>query len=137
MTKHLAVWIDHAQARIFHIDPERIEEATISAPVHHIHDQPTDEEPHDSKRFLREVALALEDGEAVLVAGPSRTKYTLFKFLRKHDPALEARIVGIETIAPASDGVFVRYAQDYFKLSDAMRGVAMLEAADRTGPAPP
>jgi len=120
---HLAVWIDHEQARVFHIDPERIEEATISAPVH-IREQPSAPEPHDAKRFLREVALALVGAEAVLVAGPSRSKYALFKFLHKHEPDIEARVVGIETVSQSSDGIFVRYAQDYFKLSDTMRGVS-------------
>jgi stalled ribosome rescue protein Dom34 len=128
MLKHLAVWIDHTEARVFHIDPESIEVMTICPPVHHVHKRhPTpkvaDDTPHDPKRFLREVALALEGAEAVLVTGPSQTKYTLFKFLHKHDPELEARIVGIETISHPSDGRFLRYAQDYFKLSDPMRAV--------------
>ena len=122
MLKHLAVWIDHEQARVFHIDPERIEQVTVSAPDHHIRDRARDKEPHDRKRYLRQVARALEGAEAVLVAGPSRTKYTLFKFLHKHDPKLEKRIVGLETVKESSDGLFVRYAQDYFKLSDPMRG---------------
>jgi len=60
---------------------------------------------------------------------PSRTKHTLFKFLHKHEPALEARIVGIETVNHSSDVVFLRYAQDYFKLTDPMRGAATRETS--------
>jgi stalled ribosome rescue protein Dom34 len=126
MTRHLAVWIDHDQARIFRVDPERVEEATVEAPprrieLKHSKGLVEGEPPHDSKRFFREVARALEGAEAVLVAGPSTTKLGFFKFLHKHDPTLEPRIVGIETIAHTSDGQFLRYAQRYFALSDPMR----------------
>ena len=126
MTKHLAVWLDQDQARIFHIDPERIEEDTLAAPPHRLHPKHPkkakhDGEPRASKRFLREIAKALEGAEEVLVTGPSTTKHEFFKFLHKHDPTLEPRIVGIESITDTSDGTFLRYAQEYFKLSDPMR----------------
>jgi hypothetical protein len=126
MTRHLAVWIDHDRARIFHVDPERIEEATVEAPPHRIHLRHPKglvegESPHDSKRFFREVARALEGAEAVLVTGPSTTKLGFFKFLHEHDPTLEPRIVGIETVAHTSDGQLLRYAQQYFELSDPMQ----------------
>jgi len=32
MSKHVTVWIDHKEARIFHIDPYTIDEATVLAP---------------------------------------------------------------------------------------------------------
>jgi stalled ribosome rescue protein Dom34 len=126
MTKHLAVWLDQAQARIFHLDPERIEEETLTAPPHRLHSKHpkrvnNDGEPRASKRFLREIAKELEGAEEVLVTGPSTTKHEFFKFLHKHDPTLEPKIVGIESITDTSDGNFLRYAQQYFKLSDPMR----------------
>jgi stalled ribosome rescue protein Dom34 len=70
---------------------------------------------------LREIAKALEGAEEVLVTGPSMTKHEFFKFLHKHDPTLEPKVVGIESITDTSDGSFLRYAQQYFKLSDPMR----------------
>ena len=126
MTKHLAVWLDQDQARIFHIDPDRIEEATLMAPPRLLHSKHPkrvndDGEPRASKRFLREIAKALEGAEQVLVTGPSATKHEFFKFLHKNDPTLEPKIVGIESITETSDGSFLRYAQQYFKLSDPMR----------------
>jgi len=125
MTKHLAIWLDQDQARIFHIDPDRIEEATLAAP-HRLQSKHPKRvnaagEPRASKRFLSEIAEALAGAEEVLVTGPSMTKHEFFKFLRKHAPTLEPRVVGIESIADTSDGTFLRYAQQYFKLSDPMR----------------
>jgi len=126
MTKHLAVWLDQDQARIFHVDPERIEEETLTPPPRRLHSthpkRATDDgQARTSKRFLREIAKELEGAEEVLVTGPSTTKHEFFKFLHKHDPTLEPKIVGIESITDTSDGNFLRYAQEYFKLSDPMR----------------
>jgi hypothetical protein len=45
MTSHrqAAVWIDHQEARIFHVEAERFDESTISAPhPHETVDHPTD-----------------------------------------------------------------------------------------------
>ena len=77
--------------------------------------------PEGRERFLREIAKALEGAEEVLVTGPSMTKHEFFKFLHKNDPSLEPKVVGIESITDTSDGSFLRYAQQYFKLSDPMR----------------
>jgi stalled ribosome rescue protein Dom34 len=126
MTKHLAVWLDQDQARIFHVDPDRIEEETLTAPPRRLHSKHAKRlneggEPRASKRFLREIAKALEGSEEVLVTGPSTTKHEFFKFLHKNGSTLEPRIVGIESITDTSDGSFLRYAQQYFKLSDPMR----------------
>ena len=126
MSKHLAVWLDQDQARIFYVDPDRIEEDTLTAPPRRLHSKHPkrvndDGTPRASKRFLREVAKALEGAEEVLVTGPSTTKHEFFKFLHKSDPTLKPKIVGIESITATSDGSFLRYAQQYFKLSDPMR----------------
>jgi hypothetical protein len=32
MNKHATVWIDHKEARIFHLHPDRVDETTIQAP---------------------------------------------------------------------------------------------------------
>jgi hypothetical protein len=47
--------------------------------------------------------------------GPSTAKLDFSRYLHKHDPALEARIVGIETVDHPSDGQLVAYARKYFE----------------------
>ena len=37
---HAVVWIDHKEARIFHVHPEAADESTILSPQHHIHRHP-------------------------------------------------------------------------------------------------
>jgi stalled ribosome rescue protein Dom34 len=124
MTSHLAVWIDHQEARIFHIHRDTTDEHTVTAPLkntHHRHSKgagEVKEHPEDAKRFFHEVARSLEGTEGVLVVGPSTAKLDFSRYLHKHEPALEARIVGIETVDHPSDGQIVAYAKNYFLRSD-------------------
>ena len=127
MPQYVATWIDHKEARIFHIHPERIDEVTVTAPlqnIHHKHPRGAEgikEHPDDAKRFFHEVARALEGTEEVLIVGPSTAKLEFFRYVHKHDHALEPRIVGIETVDHPTDGQIVAYAKKYFKLADRIR----------------
>jgi stalled ribosome rescue protein Dom34 len=124
MHKYAAVWIDHKQARIFHIHPDGVRDAVVTAPlqnVHHRHPKGPSgvkEHPNDAKQFFHEVGRSLEGTEQVLVVGPSTAKLDFLRYLHGHDHALEGRIVGIETVDHPTDGQLVAYAKKYFDLSD-------------------
>jgi stalled ribosome rescue protein Dom34 len=123
MNKHAAVWIDHKEARIFHIHPDRVEEAMVEAPKHDIHKHPNGaegirERPDDAKRFFHEVARSLDVTDSVLVVGPSTAKLEFFRYVHEHDRALERKIVGIETVDHPTDGQIIAYARKYFKLGE-------------------
>ena len=68
MPKHVAVWIDHREAHVFHINPDQIEEETLRVPQH-LHrrhppqSQGAKEHPDDAKRFFHEVVKLLEGVE--------------------------------------------------------------------------
>jgi stalled ribosome rescue protein Dom34 len=124
MPKHVAVWLDHKEARIFHIDPYTIDEATVLAPLHNIHHKhpigpegPHDH-PEDATRFLQAVAQALDGSEEVLVVGPGAAKHELVKYVTEHDRALEPKIVGVETVDHPSDRQLIAYAKKYFIRSE-------------------
>jgi stalled ribosome rescue protein Dom34 len=126
MNKHAAIWIDHKEARIFHIHPDKTDESTVHAPEHDIHKHPNGaegirERPDDAKRFFHEVARSLSGTDSVLIVGPSTAKLEFFRYVHKHDQALEAKIVGIETVDHPTDGQIVAYAKKYFKLGDRIR----------------
>jgi len=62
---HAVVWIDHKEARIFHVHPEATDETTVLAPQHHVHRHPKGrgearEHPDDAHRFFGEVARRLD-----------------------------------------------------------------------------
>lgn len=126
MSKHAAVWLDHKEAHIFYILHDAVEKATLTVTPHHVHHKhPKGAEgakahPDDARRFHHDIARSLEGSEAILVVGPSTAKLEFIRHVHKHDPALEPRIVGIETVDHPTDGQLVAYARKYFERTDRM-----------------
>jgi hypothetical protein len=133
MRTHAAVWIDHAEARVFHVQPESpghpqpepLDETTIVSPKHLLHRHPKGrgdpaDHPDDAARFFREVAQALESADTVLVVGPASAKHEFAAYLERHDPRLQAKIAGVETLDRRTDREIVAFARRYFKGSDRM-----------------
>jgi stalled ribosome rescue protein Dom34 len=133
MPTHAVIWIDHKEARIFHVQPETvghvqpeaIDETTILSPQHLIHRHPkgrgeAKEHPDDAKRFFHEVARLLDGTDAVLIVGPSSAKLEFLRYLQDYDKKLQARVVGIETVDHPTDREIVAYARRYFIRSDRM-----------------
>jgi stalled ribosome rescue protein Dom34 len=127
MNKCFAVWIDHKEARLFAIQPGKVDETTVTAPlknIHHKHPKGeggTQAHPHDAKRFFHDVELALEGAEQILVVGPSTAKLELVRYLREHNHLLEAKIVGVETVDHPTDGQLIAHAKTYFRMPDRVR----------------
>jgi stalled ribosome rescue protein Dom34 len=124
--QHAAVWIDHHEARVFRIEPTSFEAVVLEAPTHHLHKHPRGaaertEHPDDAKRFFRDVTHALEQADEVLIVGPSTAKLHLIKYVSKTVPALEPRIVGVETVDHPTDREFAAYARKYFESTDRAR----------------
>lgn len=133
MPTHASIWIDHKEARIFHVQPETvghvqpeaIDETTILSPQHLIHRHPkgrgeAKEHPDDAKRFFHEVARSLDGTDAILIVGPSSAKLEFLRYLQDQDKKLQARVVGIETVDHPTDRETVAYARKYFIRSDRM-----------------
>ena len=126
MATHAVIWVDHKEARIFHVHPEAADETTVLAPQHHLHRHPRGrgearEHPADAKHFYAEVTRALGDVEALLIVGPSSAKLELLRYLHEHERRLESSVVGIESADHPTDGQIVAHAREYFKASDRMR----------------
>lgn len=121
---HAVVWLDHAEARIFHFDRDSAEKAVVHAQKHHLHHKAGS---IGSGRELADVAFfdaivhGLEDTGEILLLGPGAAKSELFRHVIKTRPALESRILGVETVDHPSDGQVVAYARKYFHAKDRMR----------------
>jgi hypothetical protein len=125
--RHMVVWIDHSEARIFHVDGSNLDEKTLHAPTHHVHRHPKGgtaehNHPDDAHRYFQQVARALDGAGRVLVVGPSTAKLQFIHYAYKHDPTLEPRIAGVETVGHPTDGQLVAYAKRYFAADDRMQG---------------
>ncbi len=123
---HAAVWIDHREARVFHVSAEASDETTVRVPqhVHRRHpksESGAKEHPDDARRFFHAVSQSLIDCSHVLVMGPATAKLELVKYADEHDHPLATRIVGSETVDHPTDGQIVALARSYFKLGEAAR----------------
>ena len=127
-TFHVAVWIDHNEARVYHLDEESFTETTLRAPKHHVHKHPKGtawekSHPADLVKYFHGVAEALTDAGEILIVGPAKAKLEFMRHVREHHPAMEKKVVGIETADHPTDGEMVKHARAYFKAADRMAGL--------------
>jgi hypothetical protein len=123
MSAHQVVWMDHKEARVFGVEGGKLDESKIHAPTHHLHRHPKGategkNHPDDMVHFFRDLAKTLEGAGQILLVGPSTAKLQFFRYAHKHDHALEARIVGLETVDHPTDGQLVAFAKHYFEMPD-------------------
>ena len=125
---HAVVWIDHQEARIFHVHPEMADESRVLSPQHHVHRHPKGrgeprEHPDDARRFFDDVANRLEGIDSVLVVGPASAKHEFITFAHETHPHLVATIVGVEAADHPTGREIVAHARSYFNASDRMGDV--------------
>jgi stalled ribosome rescue protein Dom34 len=117
--RQAAVWIDHHEAKIFHVEDGHFDLSKIDAPQHHFHRHPKGpsegrEHPADARHFFHEVAQALQGAEEILVVGPATAKLELIKHIHAREPLLESKVVGVETVDHPTDGQLAAYVKRYF-----------------------
>ena len=125
MPTHAVIWIDHKEARIYHVHPEAVAAAKVLAPQHHIHRHPKGrgearEHPDDAHRFFVEVVRTLDGVDALLIVGPSSAKLEFFRYLHEHERRLESKVVGVESADHPTDGEIIARARSCFMASDRM-----------------
>lgn len=128
MSYHAAVWLDHNQAKVFHVTASTFAEEEIHSSSEHtnLHRKsgPPGEEGHrapENQGYYHDVAQALQGAQEILVLGPATAKLELIKHVHKHDPALEPKIVGVETVDHPTDRQLVAYIRRYFEAAGGMR----------------
>jgi len=121
---HAVVWIDHSQARIFHIGLTGEDEVTLhphlqTKHLHHKANSIGSGHAAPDKEFLAQVTNALSDAGQILIIGPAGAKTELAKYLREQHPAIGERIVAVEAADHLTDGEIVAYAKRHFKMAPA------------------
>jgi stalled ribosome rescue protein Dom34 len=117
--RQTAVWIDHNEAKIFHVEDGRFDVSKIDARHHHVHRHPKGasekkEHPIDSRHFFHQVAQALLSADEILLVGPATEKCELIKHIHAHEPLLESKIVGVQTVDHPTDGQLAAYVRRHF-----------------------
>jgi hypothetical protein len=114
--EYIAIWIDHEQARICHVAPNTL----VTRPPHSIHRDPArsaveaKDHPEATRRFFGEVSRSLGDTVGILIVGPSSAKHEFLRYLQMHDPSVELRIAGVETLDRPSDAQLIALANKHF-----------------------
>jgi stalled ribosome rescue protein Dom34 len=122
---HAVVWLDHANAKVFHFDAHAFESKTVRAAhagehVHHKAGSIGAGHAADDPKFFAAIADALKDAQEILVMGPGNAKGGFVKHLEAHAAALATRVVAVETADHPTDGEIVGRARRHFKVIDRM-----------------
>ena len=125
---HAVVWIDHSQARVFHLGLSGLNEVVLhphmlTRHIHHKANSIGSGHVHESNAFLKQVLDAVTDAGEILILGPSGAKVELAKYIREHNPQVGGRIVAVEAADHPSDPEIAAYAKRYFKIGT-VRSVA-------------
>ena len=124
---HCVVWIDHREAHVIHFNPDDAETSIIQpkskhkAHLHHKEGSVGPGKTPPDDKYNHEVADAIKDAGEILIVGPSTAKLELFKHLQRHDPAIAARVVSVETVDHPTDGQLLKFARRHFVADDRMR----------------
>ena len=118
---HAVVWIDHLQARVFHLGLTGLDEIVLHPhmPTRHIHHKANSigsGHVHESEEFLKQATDAVSDAGEITVLGPASTKVELAKYTHERNPAVGSQIVAVEAADHPSDPQIVAYAKRHFKI---------------------
>ena len=70
--------------------------------------------------YFKEVAAGVADAHEILVLGPASAKLEFLSYLHKHAPAVEAKVIGVETADHPTDAQILAYARTRFHAADRM-----------------
>ncbi len=133
-TNHFAaVWLDHKEAKIFHVEPTTFAQETVRAPYHHLSRKAAEQGRHAlSDDYFQGVVKALAGSEVILVVGPSSAKLDLVRYMHKHDHVMADKVVGIETLDHPTDGQLAAYIRHYFLDEAHLHGARGKSSSDLT-----
>jgi DNA-binding MurR/RpiR family transcriptional regulator len=119
---HAVVWLDHHQAKLFHVGLTGDDEVALHPhlPTRHLHHKANSVgsgHAGPDAHYLEDIANALGDAGEILIIGPAGAKTELAKHLREKHPAIGKRIVAVEAADHPSDGQIVAYAKQHFKMA--------------------
>lgn len=124
---HMVIWIDHREARIFHVSRRDGAERHVlhpDRPTKHIHHKANSigsgHAPVDHA-YLEAVSAGVGEAVALLIVGPGTAKTELSSYIQEHHPRLAKAIVGVEALDHPSDAEIIAMAKKYFKSSDRMQ----------------
>jgi stalled ribosome rescue protein Dom34 len=120
MSQHAIVFLDHHQARIFHLDGSspgswKLSEASKRETDHRHH---SDGKKPSHEAFFHAVAQGLRNAREILVVGPGTAKSEFKHHLESHDSAIDKHVVGVESVDHPNEAQLIALAKRRFKAID-------------------
>lgn len=127
---HAAVWLDHAEARVFQFNPDDVQAKVVHAAgnphgaahgspkVHHKAGVIGPGKAAPAPGYFAAVAKALDGAGEVLVMGPGTAKDEFARHLAARMPALAHKVVAVETADRMTDHQIVAQARKHFAKID-------------------
>ncbi len=127
---HVVVWIDHQDAHLvrFNADSHASENIRAYEGKEHLHHHAGTLGSGRAKvhpDYFPKVALALGSAQEVLVVGPGIAKTEFVHYLEAYQPALRAKVLGVESSDRISDGQLLAMAKKWFGPADQLRGTTL------------
>jgi hypothetical protein len=126
---HLAVWVDHLQARLFWLYRERSTETAIRRDdprahgnVHHHSGTPGNGHAPLEPAYLEKISDAIGAAEEILLLGPLEARRALKTFLEHHKPAQAHHVLGDEALDHCDPAIIDQRARAFFRHADLMQG---------------
>jgi len=119
---HAVVWIDHLQARVFHLGLSSADEVTLHPhlPTRHLHHKANSigsGHAAPDEEFYDEVTKSVADAGEILIIGPASAKTEFANRMREHAPDVAKRIVAVETADHPSDNEVIAHARRHFRMA--------------------
>jgi stalled ribosome rescue protein Dom34 len=120
--EHAIVWVDHREAKIFHVTATEADKDLVQAKSsrHHLeHRANITGSAHrgvDKDYFQRIIAALTHDG-SILIAGPGNAKAELNNYIIEQRPDLVKRIAAVETLDHPKDTELLALARKFFRLA--------------------
>lgn len=126
---HLAVWLDHTQARLVWLYRKSAIEAVIHrndprahGNVHHHSGTPGSGHAPLENAYLEKISAAIGAAEEILLLGPVEARRALKVFLEHHKPVQARHVMGDETLDKGDAATITRQARAFFRHADLMHG---------------
>jgi hypothetical protein len=121
---HVIVWIDHSQARIFHLglsDNDGLVLYPYSS-ARHVRNQasPAERGYADPKAlYFAQITEVIREGGDILILGPSTAKVELARYIRRRSSETADHIVALEAADRLTDDDLLAYGRVFFRMSSA------------------
>jgi stalled ribosome rescue protein Dom34 len=128
--QHAVVWLDHLRAVVidFAIDQQHVHVIASETEHRQVHRKSgpmpgSGFKSAEDRAFFDGIVAAIGDAREILVVGPGQAKTAFLHDLEHRHAPIAKLVVGVEAVDHPSNDELLKFARQYFKRVDNLRGV--------------